>query len=151
MATIVHTTSVPALPTSTTPHHHNPRTSTHTRPLDPFPLHITRAIAEYNHALANDPNLDEPPPLIPDSEDDDDLDDADIASPLIHPAEDTHATVGSSPYLPIQPPTPPPTSPDYQPESPPPSEPPTPSDRRAHMIYEICDDIVCSKNYYQES
>ena len=114
MATIVHTTSVPALPTSPTPPHHNPRTSTHTRPLDPIPLHITRAIVEYNHALANDPNLDEPPPLIPDSEDDDDPDDAEIASPLTPPTEDTHATVGSSPYLPTQPPTLPPLTDDEQ-------------------------------------
>ena len=28
---------------------------------------------------------------------------------------------------------------------------PEPKDRRAHMIYEICDDIVCSNNCYQES
>ena len=106
VATIVHTTLVPALPTPTTTHHHNPRTRTHTHPLDPFPLHITRAIAEYNHALANDPNLDEPRPLIPD--------DANIASPLIHPAEDTHATIGSSPYLPTQPPTLPPLTDEEQ-------------------------------------
>ena len=98
MATIVHTASVPVLTTSPTPIHHNPRTNTHTRHLDPLHLHITRAIAEYNHALANDPNFDEPPPLIPDSEDDDDPDDADTASPLIHPTEDTHTTVRSPPH-----------------------------------------------------
>ena len=28
---------------------------------------------------------------------------------------------------------------------------PEANDRRAHTIYEIFDDIVCSNNYYQES
>ena len=100
VATIVHTTSVPALPTSTTPNNTNIRTRTHTRPLEPLPLHITRAIADYNHALANDPNFDEPPPLIPDSDDDDDSDDADTDSPLTPRTEDTHAATRSSPYPP---------------------------------------------------
>ena len=105
---------MPVLTTSPTPIPHNPRTNTHTRHLDPLHLHITRAIAEYNHALANDPNFDEPPPLIPDSDYDDDPDDADTASPLIHPAEGTHTTVGSSPHQPIPPPTLPPPTDDEQ-------------------------------------
>ena len=96
MATIFHTTPAPVT-TSPTLHRRNSRTSTHTRHLEPFHLHIDRAIAAYNHALANDPNFDEPPPLIPDSDtDDDDPDDVDIVSPLVHPAEDTHTTVETS-------------------------------------------------------
>ena len=115
MTTIIHTTPAPVLTTSPTPHHHNPRTSTHTRNLDPFHLHINRTITAYNHALANDPNFDGPPLLIPDSDkDDDDLDYVDIVSPIIPPAEDTHTTVESSLTQPIPPPTLPPLTDDEQ-------------------------------------
>ena len=61
VATIVNTTPVPALTTSPTTHLTNPDNSTPNRRLDNNHLHINREIAAYNHALANDPNFDEPP------------------------------------------------------------------------------------------
>ncbi len=91
MATIVHNTPAPTLTTSLTPQH--PDLSTLAPHLDPFHLHTNRAIAAYHHALANDLNFDEPPPLIHDSgTDEDEADDTDIVSPPTPLNEDDHPT-----------------------------------------------------------
>ena len=52
---------------------------------NPYQLNILHAIAEHDLVITNDPNTNHPPPLISDSdtEDEDDIDDTNSAPPLI--------------------------------------------------------------------
>ena len=91
---------------------HATRTSRHSHHLD-----TNRAIAAYHHALANDPDFDEPPPLIPDSdtdEDEDEPDDGDITPTLTQPVEDTQPNIATTRNQPIPSPTPPAPTDDEQ-------------------------------------
>jgi hypothetical protein len=83
VATIANTLQLSAhqrTTTQPTPQHNYP---------NPSQLNILRAIAEHHLVIANDPNNDNPPPLIPDS-DTEDEDDTDTAQPLIRLDADNH-------------------------------------------------------------
>ena len=77
------------------------------RPLNPYKVNIPRAIAEHHRAIANDPDTDHPPPLIPasDTEDKPDIDDTDSIPHLIRLDEDSQPIVAHAADLPITPAT----------------------------------------------
>ena len=81
--------------------------------LNPYQLHIPRAIAEHQRAIANDPDADHSPPLIPDSdtEDEADTDDTDSVPPLIRLDEDNQPNVAHTIDLSIAQPLAPPDHP----------------------------------------
>ena len=82
----------------------------HPRHLNPYQFDIPRAIAEHYLAIANAPDTDHPPPLIPDSdtEDEADIDDTHSVPTLIRLDADSQPNVAHAIDLPIaQPPAPP--------------------------------------------